>query len=285
MSDVIDVQNALVNLVSSLVYPNGIGQAPAGGVPCIIYAGWPTASRLDADLIAGKAHITVFPRTEERNTTRYPSDWSQQSINTPTLTLTISGQTITVGGTIPTLANPHVLMVMVNGTPYVYAVQVNDTLATIATALSNLINASIAGTTSNGVVITVPNAGRINAARVGITGTAVREVRRQERSFQITVWTDTPAHRDTISNVIDSALATIRFMSMPDGYNARLLYKSSPITDNMQKEKLYRRDFFYQVEFATTQTEVETQITQEQLNISKQLDGATSLGPVNTTFI
>ncbi|MFD2271408.1 hypothetical protein ACFS07_10410 [Undibacterium arcticum] len=176
------------------------------------------------------------------------------------------------------------MTVLANRQPYIYAVQVADTLTSIATALATLIVAGIPGAGSAGAVITLPATARINAVRVGVTGTSIREIRRQERLFQISVWADTPAHRDAIAPAIDVVLAITQFMTLVDQSTARMTYKSSPVSDEFQKDKLYRRDLFYTVEYATTQIETDTQITQEQLNTSGQVDGSTQYGPVTTTY-
>ena len=281
MSDIIDVQNALVNAVAKSVYPNGTGQNSVSGFPVIIYAGWPTSSKLDADLIIGKSHVTVYPTQLERNTTRYNKDWQQSSISLATLIMTINGQTITLGGSVDVGQN---VMAMVNNKPYIYQVLITDTLATIAKALAALIAVDLPTTSAAGAIITFPNTARLIAARIGVLGVAIREVRRQIRTFQITVWADTPTKRDAIGSAMDIALTAIEFLTMPDSYAARLTYQNSHVTDNLQKAKLYRRDFQYSVEYATTQTEIETSITQEQLNISKQIDPSIITG-TSITFI
>ncbi len=284
MADIIDVQNTLVGIVANAVYPNGTGQASVSGNPIVVYAGWPTASKLDADLIASKAHVTIFPTATESNKTRYPKDWVQQTLNSVTISVTIVGQTVVIGGAMPAPFTAHNVMAMVNGLPYVYAVQQSDTLTSIATALAALIVAGVPGTTSAGAVITMPNAARITAARVGVTGTSIREIRRQERVFQITVWANTPAQRDVIGAALDISLANTEFLTMPDGYGARMIYRSSMVVDALQKAKLYRRDFMYSIEYATTQTETDTQITQEQLNTSVQNDGSTQYTAPRITY-
>jgi hypothetical protein len=284
MADETDVSNALVALVAQTVYPNGTQQPSITGFDIRVFAGWPISQNLDADLKAGKTNVSVYPRQEERNTTRYPQDWQQLSVNTPTLGLTINGQQVTVGGSVPPANNPTNVVVVANKKPYVYAVQTSDTLTSIATALAALIAADIAGTTSAGPVITLPNSARINAARVGITGTSIRELRRQERVFQVSVWSDIPANREAVAKPVDVALAATTFLTLTDGTRARLIYKGSPVSDSLQKDKLYRRDLFYTVEYATTQVETETQITETQLNQSGSLDGVNSLTPVTTTY-
>jgi hypothetical protein len=284
MADITDVETALVNLIAGALYPNGTGQASAAGVPVVIYPGWPTASRLDADLIAGKSHVTVFQTALERNTTRYPRDWHQQAVNVATLTLTTDGQSVTVGGAMPAPFTPHVLNLMVNGVPHPYQVLAIDTLGSIAAALAALVAVDVPGTAAAGAVITLPAGARINAARVGVTGTAIRELRRQERGFRISVWSDTPEHRVAVAGLIDVALAAVDRLTMPDGFSARVIYHTSMDVDSQQKAKLYRRDFVYSVEYATTQMETQMQITQEQLNASGQIDGSTEYGPVKTTY-
>lgn len=283
MADVIDVQNALVALAAQFLYPNGTAQACAAGVPVRIYAGWPQANSLDSDLAAGIAHVSIYPTRIERNTTRYPKDWQTLAINAATLTLTAAGLQITVGGAMPAQFFAQNVMAMVNGQPYVYATQAGDTLTSIATGLATAIAAGVPGTSSAGAVITLPAGALIDAVRVGATGTSIREIRRQERVFQIIIWADTPAHRDAIAAVIDPALADMPRITLADQSAARLIYRDSPIMDGLQKEKLYRRDLHYMVEFATTQTATDAQVTQIGIAEAVQPDGATA--PVSTVTI
>lgn len=268
MADLNDVSAALVALVAQAVYPNGTGQASAAGVPARIFAGWPDPQALDADLVAGTCQVSVFPTASERNTSRFPKDWQTLSTNTPTLTAVIAGQTVTIGGTVPGAQNPTNISVLANGQPYVYAVQVSDTLTSIATALASLIAAGIAGTTNTGPVITLPAAARLTAARLGVSATQIRELRRQVRAFQVSIWADTPDHRTAIATVVDLAFAKISFLTLSDTFAARVLYTGSPINDGLQKERLYRRDLMYTVEYATTETNAATQVTQEVITVT-----------------
>lgn len=284
MADLTDVGNALVVLAAQTLYPNGTGQPSAAGFGIRIYQGWPNPQQLDDDLKAGVAHVSVYPRPEERNTTRYSKDWKQQALNATTLTLTISGQQITVGGSVPAANKPQNVAVVANGQSFVYAATSADTLTSIATALSALIAAGIAGTSNAGPIITLPNSARISAARVGGTGTLIRELRRQERLFQISIWSETPDHRDAVVKPLDEALAATSFLSMIDQTAARLIYKSSPVNDGYQKDKLYRRDLFYTVEYATTQTTAATQIIADQLNIASQNSNGAQISTVQVNF-
>ena len=87
------------------------------------------------------------------------------------------------------------------------------------------------------------------------------ELRRQTKGFQVIVWTSTPAQRDTASAIVDKAFAKLEFLSLTDGSAARILYVMTRENDAPQKELLYRRDLFYSVEYPTTDTEIDTQIT------------------------
>lgn len=263
MADLTDVGNALVALAAQTIYPNGIGQASIANVDVRVFQGWPNPENLDVDLLAGKAQISVFVRPEERNTTRYPTGWKQQAAPVQTLTLTINGQQVTVGGTVST---PQNVALLVNRQSYGYAVQANDTLTTIATALAAL----IPGASSAGAVVTLPSSANVTAARVGASAQFIRELKRQQRVFQISIWTPTPAMRDTIAQALDVALAAAAWLTMPDQTGARLIYKSSMVTDDYQKNRLYRRDLMYSVEYATTQTTTATQIIGEQVNVTAQ---------------
>jgi hypothetical protein len=282
MADVSDVSNALVTLIAQTLYPNGIGQASAITAPVRVFPGWPNPQQLDADLTAGVVNVSVYPTQIERNTTRYPkNDFQDLAINATTLTLTINAQQITVGGAMPTTFYAQNVMAMVSGVPYVYATQSGDTLTSIATALAAL----IPGASSVGAVVTVPNGKPITAARVGTIGTRISEVRRQERVFMLGFWAPTPALRDSAAAIIDLTLAGITFLTLADGSAARLIYRSSTITDTLEKSKLYRRDLNYAIEYATTQIDSDVQVNQIQVNEGVNVTGATTTTSSNTTNI
>lgn len=284
MADVSDVADMLVALIAGLVYPSGTSQPSVVGVGVRIYQGWPDASQLDADLHAAPptCHVSVWPAPTERNTTRFTRDAKEALVNTATLTLTIAGQTVTVEGTAPAAGNPHNMVVLANGKPYVYQAGPTDTLASIAAALAALIVVDIPGTAAAAAVITLPTSARLAAARVGVTGTTIREVRRQERLFQISVWADTPVHRAAIAAAIDAPLADTPRITLADDTVGRLKYVRSAVVDDLQKEGDYRRDLFYTVEYGTTLAEGAMQITQPQVTTSVAVSGVDTYTPVNT---
>ncbi|WP_433867088.1 hypothetical protein [Ralstonia wenshanensis] len=263
MADITDVSNALVTVIAGIVYPNGTSQPSITGVPVLVYQGWPDAVQLRADLAAGKVHVSVYPQPNMlRIIDTAMSDWSTPSAPVNTITLTLSGQTVTVGGTVST---PQNAALVVDNKAYVYAVQAGDTLASIATALAALVNADQTATAA-GAVVTIPGAKYISP-RVGGQGVAVRETRRQEQGYQITVWANCFDQRDPIASAIDSALSGIPHLTLAD-QSAALRFKSSRQDDSQQKEGIYRRDLMYAVEFSTFASQTLTQITATVENVS-----------------
>jgi hypothetical protein len=282
MADEYDVMDVLSAMSAQALYPNGTGQPSVAGTPVITYPGWPTRSRLDADLAVGKVHVTVFARPEEKNTTRYMTQTQSAPATTPTLTLTAAGQAVTVGGAMPSPFTPHNLAVFVNGKPYPYAVQQSDTLTSIATALAALIAVDVAGTASSGALITVAAGAKVGALRVGTSSVGLREVSRQERRFQITVWADTPDHRKAVVRPIKALLADSFFITLADGTAGRLIYVGGGgPNDNPQDAKLYRHDLFYSCEYGTTVADPQYQIIANETNRAE--DGS-SQPPVVTTY-
>ena len=278
------VMDVLASQATTALYPGGYGanQASIAGVTCKIYPGWPNKPQLDADLLLGISHITVFARPEEKNTTRYMTQTQSVPATAPTLTLSAAGQAVTVGGAMPSPFTAHNLAVFVNSKPYLYAVQQTDTLTSIATGLAALIAVDVSGTTSSGPTITVAAGAKIGALRVGTSGMGLREVSRQERRFQITIWSDTPDHRKAVVRPIKALLADSHFITFPDGTAGRLIYVGGGgPNDNPQDAKLYRHDLFYSCEYGTTVADPQYQVIAIETNLSA--DGSTQ-PPVVTTY-
>ena len=257
MADLADVEAALVSLVEQAVYPQGTGLPSVANAKCQIYRGWPISQNLDKDLAAGVINISVYPYDVEQKTTRYPQDYQTLSIPTPTLTLTVSSNTITVGGA-PT--SPLNLAVKINGTGYLYTVQPGDTTTSIATAL-----AALTGGSNVGPVITIAGAYAISAV-VGSVGTAIREIKRQKRNFMISFWCPSPQTRDAVVPPVDVALSKLEFITLPDGSAARIVYVKTTVSDRTEKQGLFRRDLWYSVEYATTDSMPAAQIVDTLIN-------------------
>lgn len=154
MADVSDVESVLTATLTQTIYPNGTANPSIAAVPCKIYRGWPIPAKLEADLAAGKVNVSVFPQDNEKRTTKYLPKWYTLPFTAPELELIVEGNTITVAGT---PSSPLNAAAIVNGTGYVYAVQANDTLVSIATGLAALINENTPAV-SEGAVITIDDA-------------------------------------------------------------------------------------------------------------------------------
>ena len=280
MSDISDVLAVFATQINTILYPNGTGQPSVTGGLIRVYPGWATASTLDPDAKAGITNVTVFPSGQESNKTRYSTAQKVQAVATPTLSLTVTGGVVTVGGVMPIPFTAHNLAVLVNNAPYIYSIQPSDTLTTIATALASLIAAGVPGTTSSGAAVTLPVGVNAVVGRVGTTGTVSQEWERQAQRIQITIWAPDPVTRNAVSAPIKQALAQIAFFSMPDGYGARVRSVGGAFSDALEKATTYRRDLFYEVEYATTSTSVIATVVAAEVTY----DTPTGVPLVNKTY-
>ena len=261
MTDVSDVENLLVALVAQIAYPYGTAAQSLTGDTIKVFRGWPVPSNLDADLKAGVVNVTVFPTDQEQNATRFSEEWVQLPTPRITLTAAVSGTTVTFGGK---ACCPLNAAVTVNGRAFVYPLQATDTPTTVATALAALVNPAFAAT-SAGPVLSVPGATALTA-RLGTVADIIQEVKRQKKSFRITVWCHSPLVRDAVSARLDSALAALTDVAMTDGSTGRIRYQRTRTVDAAQKSLLYRRDLEYSVEYPTTVTRRVATVVAEQLN-------------------
>lgn len=260
MANISDVENALVNIAQTVIYPNGIGNPSIAGVDVRIFPGWPIPANLDADLTAGKANVSIFPTTIERNTTRFSLDWEDQSITAATLALSLDDEDITVSGIV---SIPQTCMVVYNNTPYSYAVQSNDTIDSVATNIANL----IPGASATGAVITTTGAYQLSA-NISTEGSSIQEIKRQSRVFRITIWAPSDTIRTTLESALDVNYAINRRITMPDLFIAYVVYSGTHVHDSAEKANLYRTDLLYTVEYATTNTETDYTIAYPFANVT-----------------
>jgi hypothetical protein len=249
MADLTDVENYLVNTIAAAIYPDGTDEPSVAGIDAMVYAGSPSPSQLDADFSPSntsvRAHITVN-HLMDRDASDLLNGWQTVSINSPTLTLTVDdiANTITVGGVV---SSPQNCAIKVNAIVYHYAVQIGDTLETIATNIAALIpNASALLT-----VITIPNA-YLLITRVGKTGRAINAVGQQQAVFKISVLAPSYIYRMSFSKAIQSYLDNNYRFVLPDTTGANMVYKNTRQFDDYQKTIIYRRDLMYQVTYYTT---------------------------------
>lgn len=272
MADISDVLTVVTQKAASAVYPNGTSSPSVAGVDVRIYPGWPQEETLNNDILAGKAHVSVFPTNIQRVTSRFPQDWETLSINAATLTLTINnaGTTITVGGTVSV---PQTVMIIYNGIGYSYSVQANDTLNSIATGIAAALPNGVASASS--AVVTVNGAYSL-IGRISTSGTSIRELSRREHVIAVDVWTPSDTIRTAIASAIEIAFNALERIAMPDGYYARIKYASMNQIDDLQKARVYRRNLSYTVEYAVTQTETDYTIADQTNNVTSGQTGMIS---------
>jgi hypothetical protein len=273
MADQTQVAEALVALLVEAVYPNGPGAAPADGLHAKLYAGWPDPATLKRDLAGSDkaghvSHITAFPAPQGKSTTRRGGGWEQASAPAPTLTATVAGTAITLGGTV---SLPQAVALVVDGQDFAYAVQAADTLASIASALATLVAVKRPATAA-GAVLTIPNAQKI-AARIVSTGTSAKEVAREERVFTVSVWAACHSERDTFARLVEPVLADLSRIQLPDDSTATSRYVGSTQVDSEQKQGIYRRDVHIAIEYALILKRTATTVGIVQTHLATEVNG------------
>ena len=259
MADLTDVTNALVGLVEQAVYPNGLLQPSVAGVDVSIFAGHPIRNKLDDTMQAGKAMVSVFPTNKERDVTKFFRDFKDESYVPNTITAEVVNDTVTIGGTVSV---PQSVVIIVDGVSYGYPLLITDTVDSIAASLSSLIT----GSTVLGSVITIPF-DKTLVARIAVTVNVVQELGRRERVFNITCWTNDPSIRALLAPPIDILLQKNYRFVLPDGVYCHVWYDHTEEIDDLQIPLIYRRNLFYRVQYATTNTEQATSITSVIANV------------------
>lgn len=237
MADQADVENALASVIADALYPNGTAQASIVGVECSVARGWPTESGVNAAVNAGNVLITVHQRAGfSRDATRYSRNAFVVSQSAPTVTASVSGFVVTIGGTI-TAGN--IVAILADNIAYTYVVLASDTAATIASALA----AEIPNATASGSTITLPSsqpepqAVVVNGGKIGV------EVGRQLAGFQVDVWAPSPALRDSIFATLCPALMFNFRLTLADNSTATLMsFQESGPDDMPSREKMFRRN-------------------------------------------
>ena len=249
MADISDVEQAITDAVTSLLYPKGSSQSSIIGALCRIYRGWPNSSTLNADLSAGAVNVTVAADNDSgRTTTRYLPKWQTASTQ-PGTTASLIDQTITISGS-PVIGD--VAGAMIDGVPCAYRIQLGDTPELVASSLGLLIRANQIAQVQ-GPTILIPGAKAITVRVVCDQAVSI-ESRRQEKDLRIVCWCPAPSVRDTVASAIDAAINQVGFLLLPDGTQARIIYRNSASYDQAQNALLYRRDLIYVVEYPTIST-------------------------------
>ena len=254
MSDLSEVRNTIAQNLVTPIYPNGTSMPSIAGIPITINAGWPIRTNLDQQLQMGNGMVSVYPMKQERVVTKFQRKFYPNTYTAPTITLTVTGQTVTVTGTVTI---PQATMILANGLGYAYKILITDTRDTIAANTAAL----IAGATATGNVITLPSSYYSIIARVSSNYPASQELARVDRLFMITIWVPDENSRFLLGNAIDIYMKQNYRIPMPDNFFAQVFYHNTDDTDMLDKSLIYRRDLNYTIQYATTVTENFASIT------------------------
>jgi hypothetical protein len=245
MASLNDVQNAMVNIITPAMYPNGTSSPSITTRKIQVAPGDFLKDNLDIGLAAGESFVAVFAvNGMTRSTTRVRREFVDPVINTAQLTLTVLGDTVTVGGTI---SAGEAAMVIVNGVGYGAKVVLGSTTTTIATELASL----IPGATSLANVVTISNKFDIQA-HVSTQGTAREILFSREAIFRARVISPSHDDRETIGNAIDIAFGLNGYyMMMPDLIAASIRPNSIMELNPYELDNAFLRDYLYLVEYHT----------------------------------
>lgn len=274
MADQSDVAAALVQLVAARLYPNGTGTASTVGVPVAVYAGWPDPNTLQADVDAGKAHVSVWA-TQTAARTPVTGGWKEIAREAPTVTGTVAGDTVTIAGAAP--APGHGVALLVDGAPYAALALTGDTIEDVAQKLASAIQSERAATRT-GPAITIPDARSIQLRTIAI-GTAARVLERESRVYQVTVWAPSPQSRDALGRALHVLIAGTRRLALADGTAGVVRFDTSRNDDEMAREGIWRRDVMARVEHAVIETE-----TQHTVAVIATSIGAVGEPPARTIY-
>jgi hypothetical protein len=246
MADISDVEQAVADTITSILYPGGSSQSSIIGALCRVYRGWPNSATLNADLSTGAVNVTVLSDNDSgRTTTRYLPEW-QTKYAQPGIMAAVAAQTINIFGG-PAVGD--VVGALIDGSAYAYRIQAGDTPGLVASNLNQLIQAEFPATVQMSTIV-IPGARSIEV-RVVCDNSTSFESRRQEKDVRIICWCPTPQIRDSVASAIDTAIDQIGFIGLSDDTNARIIYQRTASFDQAQNALLYRRDLVYTVEYPT----------------------------------
>lgn len=258
MSDISDVENALVNAISASLFPLAyyvpytVATSSVTGISCRLYRGWPIDQQLNNDLLAGVTNISIFAAEGvARNATRYLRHSTTTSVSqaTSTMTATLSGSVVTFAGT-GSISEVMGIGIRNFGRGYGYSTRL--TLNQTPTQIAAVFAANLAGATSSGPSLTVAAPSASIVVEYGGDVTELVEVHRNEQVFMVTVWSPTVAIRDQLCSFIDPQLIWIDHLYFPDGSCSEpVIGAGTCVDDVIQKEFMWRRTLYYSIKYPT----------------------------------
>lgn len=255
MASTDDVARYLARRVADVVYPGGSQLPGIVNNSVKIYPGWPVPGTLQQDIEKGGVHVSVWPLPAERKiSTALGRPYLTLAKGKPTLQFTVNGTTIGVAGVASALTNVQIAL---NGKTYTFHFRAGTTAEKALYVLSVRLPGSFTIGSSLCIMLVTQLSLSVTTA-----GKAVRELRRQIKDFQITVWAPAPGLRDRIGSAIDAALSEQCHIDLDDGAPAQLLYTRQFDSDRSENWHVYRRDLIFSVNFATTQTISAPEVTE-----------------------
>jgi hypothetical protein len=241
-----DVEVALVTAIN-FALNQGAAASVLNENPIRVFRGWPSNSGLLKDRHSSILNIGVFQVSNSiRNTTRWNSNsWIIPVLSPLSLTQNSSSITFLGHGT-----QGIVTGIIVDYENFVHRSNVVEDAPLIAGIMADLIR-PVRPVWAVGPTITIPGCGRL-IGRIVMDQVLEQELDRVQQEFKVSIYAPFITIRDIASSLIVEALAQIAFLPMPDGSGARLRIKNSSISDLSEAANIFRQDFVYEAEYATT---------------------------------
>ncbi|WP_324021806.1 hypothetical protein GC090_20070 (plasmid) [Pantoea sp. JZ29] len=263
MASVGDVCLFIARRVENTIYPGGNRLPGIINAAVKIYPGWPVPGSLETDINAGGVHISVWPLPAERKINgALGRPWRILPKCEPPLQITVNDNVISVSGVSSALTHVR-LKLDGKDSSFQFRPQ------TKAEEVVKILSGAFPHTFTVGRSLYGLNAENISAA-VTTAGIAVRELHRQVKDFQVTVWAPSPALRERIGSAIDGTLSEECHIDLNDGVPAQLLYLRQFDSDKAENWHVYRRDLFFSVNFATTQSMTAPEIINAVVSLNGQ---------------
>jgi len=261
MADVSEVTQFIARRVAAALFPDGESETSLAGVPVKIYPGWPVPDALQRDIEAGAAHVTVWPLPGERKvSTGLGRPFRTVAKGKPSLQVNVNGSIIRLSGEVTADTNVQIAL---GSKVFRLHFPAGITLSSVKARLSETLpRASVIF----GRVV-VLSAGHITAT-VTTAGTVVRELRRQIKEFQVTVWAPTPVLRNRIGTLVDVTLSEQHHIDLGDHVPAQMLYARQSESDAGGNFHVYRRDLIFSINFALTQQSTASEVIATEFSLN-----------------
>jgi hypothetical protein len=263
MATLTEIQEKLALFAEQAVYPNGLSNPSVVDKDVSIVIGFPLKEDLDKALIDDHPIISIFSDKQvESNVTRFLRKQYEISVETPSISLDVSGNEVSVNG-VPKEGERATITVKTAFSEiyYSYLVSATDSLDDIAFNLGSLIpSASVLAN-----VITIADAIFLEA-NVVVQGLLGKEIKRQKKAFLIICWTSTVEDRTILGDVLDLYFSNIYRFDVSDG-SALMVYDHTYEEDHIQKHKSYRRYLCYRVEYPTVLKSEASTVSETEVDI------------------